>query len=920
MIQIWNIYIYFTFLVSEYSFLYENNPRDMEITLKNRSLFLVMEIIIFFMKKTYCSARTNINDNFIGTTPPLCRSEYNFFTVDNLKCLHIKNIRLEKSYVSMSVDCGSQYDTTPGLAHLLEHLLSISTRDNISKRNNLFFDFLNEFNGDYDSTTSDHMTVYHYEIDTIGLPESLKIFANFFKTPNIEESTIKSEIKIVDAEFQMYKNHENKRKWRMIEIMLNKGFITGNFNTLGTNYSKLKKELNALHEKYYKKMALVIYSYLDFDKIENLANEHFTLSLRKIEYENRICAYCNTKKIDKNQSPLKIDKLVKLKGVSPKKNVLIIIPLSSRYFLPANIYEPLIDFLSRSDYNSYLEDIKRKKLAISVLNDMVTYEDCEVLCIDFTVEDTNKYKQILQITRQYFKNYLKEYKTISKEYQEIEKLKWFREEGPNPRSHVIKYVETILRCDILSTSQLSQHDCPNISFDKCFVVLVDKNFNIQEKRDEYELYYEELAVEEIGKDLIFDGWNRIEELHPQRTDTFFMNGVNGPKLQTLNYKNSNFVAISDESGALDTVIELSLKFDLTLNDQIGIKIFFENINYVCARLLKINDVAFYGDTMGDGVTFKISGRDPLFILTFILLRANMNFADPKRVLHDLYNQKINQEHDHGYKRVLGEIKSLYIDHLLDLDSEISHLKAMLDDKPTLDGTFGFFDKITKINMIISGAKNIETYCDCFTRMVDTFQIDSKNKGISLVKKFITNRPIKDIAYTNNSLLSNSIIRASKTIRAKNKATCLSFRIGKGIRNNAIALVLKDSLQGSFFNELRIDKSLGYAVKVLYVTIKEEAFVVFNVQSQKNVLEEIIDFINKSEFTIGNIQSLINGMLTGKKSGRDLVHLCGSLLTKGFQLKSWEEDICAEIRGVTPQHLKKALQNAEAAIIQSEEFE
>ncbi|KRH91764.1 hypothetical protein M153_26964000537, partial [Pseudoloma neurophilia] len=44
----------------------------------------------------------------------------------NLKCLYIKNDRVKRSFVSMGVDCGSQYDCVPGLAHLLEHLLFIT--------------------------------------------------------------------------------------------------------------------------------------------------------------------------------------------------------------------------------------------------------------------------------------------------------------------------------------------------------------------------------------------------------------------------------------------------------------------------------------------------------------------------------------------------------------------------------------------------------------------------------------------------------------------------------------------------------------------------------------------------------------------------------------------------------------------------
>lgn len=892
---------------------------NMRITIKNLFLFQALGILIFSIKKTYDMMTNQMKNNSLGNKPPLYKSEYKFFSSNNLKCLYIRNMKLKKSYVSMGVYCGSQYDTIPGLAHLLEHLLFISPEENTLKERNSFDSFLNKYNGESNAFTSDDMTVYHYELDTVGLPESLKMFANFFKNPLIEEFTIESEIKNVDSEFQMGKNHDDYRIWRMQEILAGEEFSTGNFNTLGTNYLKLKQELNHIYKKYYKKMAFVIITNLDFEAIKDLTQKHFSLPLTEIQYKNRKCIYCETVKEPENQSFLKLDNLVRLKGVSSKKCIQIIIPLVSEYNLPFNIYEPLSYFLGKYGHESYDANLKRKNLAISVSSYIVPRAERDILLIDLTVEDTCKYELILQLTRKYFRKYLTDHKTLFEECQRKSKIEWEKKEDPDPRSHVIECIEQMLRSETLFTSNIFQHDCPNMTFNKCSVILVDKNFNITEKRDEYELQYEELPIKEQLEDLVDVDWNKIEKLHPDQTE-LIKDDVNESELKTLCYKNSKLVIVSDKFDITDTVIELFMKSDCSLNDRLNFKIFYENIKYVYADLLKMNGISFKGSATCRGITFKITGRDPLFLLTLILTKAKLNLLDPKLIAKDMYNKKIKQKHKHGHLRVSEEIQSIYLDHILDLDSEISHLKAILDHQDFPKSTSSFFDGITRIDMVISGAHNVETYYNCFKKMVCSLETDRPDKDLAIVSQYSKNIPLRKIDESNGQLLSDSIIRASKTIRAKNKATALFFRIGKGVRSAAITRIMVNSLRENFFNQLRTEKGLGYVVNVSHYKMKGEFFVSFRVQSKEDVLQQIIEFINQSEFTLGNIQSIINEILTQKLRRKDLVDLYSTILTDGLEHKNLEKPFCNELKSITPEHLKQALKTAEISLIQSLEFE
>ncbi|KRH94558.1 N-arginine dibasic convertase NRD1, Zn2+-dependent endopeptidase, insulinase superfamily [Pseudoloma neurophilia] len=846
----------------------------------------------------------------LGEKPPLYRSSYHFFSVGNLKCLYVKNDKITKSYVSMGVDCGSQHDSVPGLAYLLEHLVFIKPEDKNDQ--NYFRNFLNMHNGDSNAFTSDHMTVYHYEIDTPDLEKSLQLFSHFFRNPMIEEKTIEREMNNVDSRFQMRKKKDYCRIWRLQEILSGKKFSTGNKNTFGTDYKKLQTILRNFHAKYYNKMVFVIQSNLELIKIKRLTEKFFTLPLDVLTQSERKCLYCEDKSRQKNL--LQVDKFSQIRSNNQKKSIYIFIPLISEYKLPYNIYEPIKYFLDKNDHTSLQAALKRENLVISMVCNIKQRGDQNILFLEMAVNDTNKYYEILEMVRDYIKRFYKNFLSICEDSRRVTKLEWEKSEDPNPRSHVIDFIKKLLRSNILFTDMINEHECQNIALEKCFLVLVDKEFEIESKRDEYELQYEEHAFKELSGNIDRDFWKI--QFNKYKTEKFD-DKINNLTVYMLTYKDSKFVQIFDNFKTNEATVKLNFKLDATLEDQLDLNIFIQNINNVYSDFFESNGIKLTSNFSKTAISFRISGTNPMIGLALIICQAQIDLIDPITITYDLLQGKIKKKLDRGFKRVSNELDGLYFSHSKDLESEISDLEKIIRTRSVISKV-SFFKKASKLEMIIGGIEDTQIYFDSFKRIVEQLSGDSRVKSdLTIREQFKTNLPIFN--YDENGFLSQKSITALKTIKAKNKASSLFFRIGSGIRNMAITSVVYFILQEKLFNKHRTDDKLGHALFVSYKILRDEVFVSFNVQSEKEVLSEIIKFIHTQDFTIKNVQSIINEIMVQQFDRKSLLEFYAYLMSLDLCLKNWHNDICEEIRKVTPEDLKEALKKAEMVLVQSEEF-
>lgn len=862
--------------------------------------------------------------NLLGDKPPLYKADYKFFEINNLRCLYIQNTKIKRSYVAMGVDCGSQHDTIPGLAHLLEHLLFISPeqdeKDSGTKDMNEFDSFLNSFNGHSNAFTSDEMTVYHYELDSEGLEKSLEIFSDFFKKPIINPQTVQSEIKNVDSEFQNGKYHESYRLWRLQELLADRQFSTGNFNSFGTDYNHIVSEAKKLHEKYYKKMVFVICSELPFDAIKPLVNKNFTLPLTELEYSHRKCLYCENDTRDESIDLLKINKLVKFKGMTARKRVYIAIPLISEHILPFNMYETLEYYMTKTDHTSITSELKNKNLAISVGNYIVSRCNRNILILDLTVDDTQKYSQIIPIVKKHLEYYRKNTALLSEESKMISKIDWQLEEDADPSEHATDCAEHLLRSNILFTDLIREHDCPNITFSECNVILLDQEFDIKICSDEYELYFEEVSdrkSEEI--ELVDDYWKKIQEKYPNQTKEI-KDEINRSLVRSVKIGNSEMVIAEDSFESSEIFVKLKFHFDCTLEDQLNFKIFTDNIHLVYDSLFQKNGISFSAKCDEFGVSISLSGPDPLFILLNIVNRIELDILEDNVAIRELHTEKMSFKYDHGFKRVGRELINLYVDHTQGVDQNLQILESLVNG-PKLTNKTSFFNKTNRISMVVAGANDPIQYLKCFEKLTGNISNHDIRTQVQLLDKYSTKEPLNDLfKFSPTCCIANQNILGRSLIKAKSKSTCLHFKFGNDTKSDAIARVLVNALREKFFFKLRTEKSLGYVVYVQRTVLFNSFGVSFNVQSDLPVLSEILQFINDSDFETGNKDAIINEIMTEKLSRDDLVTGYSYLLSMGIEIENRQRALCDAIKNVTSEDLKNALKTSEVTLVESEPFE
>lgn len=118
---------------------------------------------------------------------------------------------LRNAAAAMVVGVGSMSDPPecPGLAHFLEHLLFMGSEK--YPQENAYDVFISKHGGSDNAYTEMEYTVYHFEIIQEYLAKALDMFAQFFTSPLMLESSVERELNSIESEFQLVKNSDSSR-------------------------------------------------------------------------------------------------------------------------------------------------------------------------------------------------------------------------------------------------------------------------------------------------------------------------------------------------------------------------------------------------------------------------------------------------------------------------------------------------------------------------------------------------------------------------------------------------------------------------------------------------------------------------------------------------------------------------------------
>lgn len=210
--------------------------------------------------------------------------EYRYLQLDNgLKALLVYTPDSDKAAAAMSVDVGSGDDPKgrEGLAHFLEHMLFLGTKD--YPQAGEYQAYLSRNGGNFNAFTAYQQTTYFFEIDNSALVGALDRFAPFFISPTFDENYVERETHAVNAEYRAKYKDDFRRIYSAEKQAMNPNhpyasFATGSLDTLADRAdSSIRDELLQFYQQHYSadKMTLVLAGNYPLKLLEAWAKAHF---------------------------------------------------------------------------------------------------------------------------------------------------------------------------------------------------------------------------------------------------------------------------------------------------------------------------------------------------------------------------------------------------------------------------------------------------------------------------------------------------------------------------------------------------------------------------------------------------------------------------------------------------------------------
>lgn len=820
--------------------------------------------------------------------------KYLFHKLSNgIKCILIHNKKCNKSACSLNVHTGSFNDpkTALGISHLLEHMLFMGTKQ--YKKENYFQQFLNENNGSSNAYTQLNDTNYFFDIDNESFKKGLNIFSYFFKTPLINESSLRREIMAVHSE---HIKNINSDIWRIYQFVFEQFdkesyyhniFPTGNLSTL--NQKDIRDKLLKYFNTYYSsnRMSLCMLSPFSFDEMKLILHKNFA----KIQKNFMV---------DKKENPqLKCGYIYKIAPIANKSKIIF------QYHIPKDINE-FYQYKPYEILKSLLNSKKSKSLhhilfsQNNIINLHCDYENFGGKFAKFFIEvelnekGESNVNSIIKTISKYVNDII--HSEIDEKY--IDQLRLlgdfaFRfEEKENEidicsniasRLSTIKNVQNILK-------EPYEYKKSKEIIKRCFHEINAKNLNIILLNKKHE--------KDIQSDFHLEKWYNMkyikEKINPQllqdhtiKSKLFSYPGTNKyiptklqiiksksvsspyPKLElvtntsTLYYKKDNSFNIPKIYLYMRMNLDLS-KVLLSIKD----KAIFKLCNYIWRKIIlnELNDdlelinqagvnVSFHFDNYGlvlmvNGYSQKIELITKEFLTKLkqiIFFRTNL---DKYKVMFDsFYNDYKRQISNYvllpPYRQILGYYKeAICKGHITTVEIN-KVLKGLNKDE--------IFNKYFKehLRKIIRYGK--------LTWLIQGNIL--QNKAIELVNKCERIIPLKPLIKENkpHSIIitkNKDVIIKSLNKNEQNNALLLFYQTNQNHKNDCELKIISSLLNEQYFNFLRTKHALGYIVTLFPHTIINSSGICLLVQSNYKTPPQILRY-NKSFLDLA--QKYIRGL-------------------------------------------------------------
>jgi len=803
--------------------------------------------------------------------PSVDNSDYELIKLKNgLEVIFNYDNQEVTSTVSLVVNTGyfNDPDEYQGLSHFLEHMIFMGSKKYPST--DLFHSLIAQYNGEYNGITSDENTIYYYTITTSGKSDKnsdeksdrsflhmLDVFSSFFISPLFKESTVLSEIKIINSEYDTrYSAFRNTLYPIEGSICDNSHPLEklgcGNSKTLYGDSDKQKNIINNLRD-YYKK-----YYYA-----ENM----------------KVCVRTN---LDKELIKEKIVKYFsKIRSGYIQKDVKEYLPFNN---LLSHISKPLI--LYNQDSKEYLLDIIFQTSSVRKLyNIKPDYIISHLIGHESKGSIVYHLKQKKYITDMYVSctnNYLSGQLTISVSLV---------------NSKYASYVyNSILNYINFLKSSLTFENCSDIYKELSIISRVQFNSNTYSDKTskttnmavamQYYPYAYVLYNEYYYSDYSRDVYNTIINYLTTLTHPLIFVSVMEKLPRKTKYYNMNYDIKQYEEKNLEIVFSFPIKNpyikQLVLNDKNSFMkepVLINNVWYQIDTRKKINDsrvnILIYSVVTGNILKTELIAsiysniireliRDQLYFMEMAGFKVNITSYNcgiiisangwyfPLNIIKYILsclNMKLTENvFNYVIKTKLNKIE--YNKNSMSVIDQLMNISYFVDDVnyPLPENIINELKEI-KYNDVIEFQKSLIT--NSFKSYIYG-EVDEKlaNTINNLILQYITNNVnhIKVPSFNRNNLSTYSI--APYNINEHNNAISVNYYITndyddyKTILYANIFCKLANDL---FFSELRTQQGFGYTVGVVPKICIDEVnylyFINFFIVTGQNMIDSASDAIN-----------------------------------------------------------------------------
>ncbi|OAT34549.1 pitrilysin [Proteus myxofaciens] len=203
---------------------------------------------------------------------------------NDMTVLLVSDEKAVKSLTAVAIPVGAleDPDSQQGLAHYLEHMVLMGSTKYPQPGG--MSEFLQKNGGSHNASTTTYRTAFYLEVENSAIGEAVDRLADALATPLLDPKNADRERNAVNAELTMARARDGMRFWQVRAETLNPAhpssrFMGGNLETLSDKPdSKLQDELVKFYQTHYSGNLMngVIYSNQSLDELAKLASKTFS--------------------------------------------------------------------------------------------------------------------------------------------------------------------------------------------------------------------------------------------------------------------------------------------------------------------------------------------------------------------------------------------------------------------------------------------------------------------------------------------------------------------------------------------------------------------------------------------------------------------------------------------------------------------